>query len=274
MVLQRVSGVFFGHSFLLPVSTTYLNRLSPVVALLFLVSLYAALRYAGSRAERITVAAIATLAVVIPLAYAWGGVLFDWYLYPPNWLATIVVLVGCSHAIRHLRFRGAVVAFAGILWLGFAGVQWAHSLAASTQDYHYRADIGRYLHDISGGHGTLFLEPAGFIPYYAGLPTFDEVGLVSPGVSRYIRQDRHHWWIDFVQAEQPTYIVQRESFAHFETFDGQTLSADEQRWFLSHYELIRRTHYNPALYHPSPVLRRILQMGPMPDYLIYQRRAD
>jgi hypothetical protein len=207
---------------------------------------------------------MASAAIAVPLVYAWGGVLFDSYLYPANWLAIIVTLAGCNHLTRRFGLRRSVLITVGILWFAFASVQWARSLEASTQDFHYRADIGRYLHDVSKRRGTLFLEPAGYIPYYSGLPTTDEVGLVSPEISAYIQRDRSRWWIQFVKDKLPTYIVQRESFAHFQTLDGQTLSPQEERWFISHYELIRTTHYDPVLYHHSALLRSILRLGHMP----------
>ncbi len=271
-MMARVYELFLHHSYLLPVSTTYLDRLSPLFLAAFVLCLLIAVRRAASVQERVIVGAVALLAVAVPLAYAWGGVLFDWYLYPANWLAVIVLLAGAARLVECIGRPRTVLAFAALAWIAFAGVQWARSLAASTQDYHYRGDIGRYLHGVARPGDTLFLEPAGYIPYYSGLVTADEVGLVSRDVSSFIARHPGHWWIDYVEARQPDWIVERQSFAHFETFDGQQLSPPEQQWFTEHYKLVRRTHYEPSVYHASPLLRPILRMGPMPDYLIYHRR--
>lgn len=273
-VLGRVFDLLFRHSFLLPVSTTYIDRFAPLMFLALCVGLYLALRRARSKTERVAIAAMAAVALMVPLAYGWGGVLFDWYLYPPNWLALVVILVGTVPLLVERRSRVIGISLTGVLWLSFAGIQWARSLAASTQDFHYRADIGRFLQDVAHGRGRLFLEPAGYIPYYSGLWTADEVGLVAPDVTPYIQHDRGHWWIDYVKDRRPDYIVERESFAHYQTFDGQTLTPAQQAWFNGHYRLIRRTSYNPALYHPSPILQRILRMGPMPDYLVFEKRGQ
>ena len=80
--------------------------------------------------------------------------------------------------------------------------------------------------------------------------------------------------MQYVENEQPDYIVQHGIFTHFQTQEGYTLTPEEQRWFSAHYRLLRRTSYEPWRYHPSPVLRRILALGPMPDYLVYERRDD
>jgi hypothetical protein len=80
------------------------------------------------------------------------------------------------------------------------------------------------------------------------------------------------WWFDYVVAERPDYIVERQIFDHFNTIEGYTLTPGQQRWFTAHYRVLRRVHYVPAVYHPSPFLQRILALGPLEDYLIYGRR--
>jgi hypothetical protein len=164
------------------------------------------------------------------------------------------------------------MALLAVVCIGLMLMQWTKALAGSTQDYHYRGDIGRYLATISHGKGTLFLEPAGLIPYFSGLRTDDEIGLVSARVTDYMRRDPDAWWFDYVATQHPDYIVERQSFDQYRTIEGYTLTPDQQRWFEAHYQLLRRVHYEPATYHPSPLLQRILAMGPLEDYLIYGRR--
>jgi hypothetical protein len=275
-IVGRVRDMFLHQSFLLPVSTSYLTNLAPLMLLLVVAAFVLAWRSSQNRVIRVLIGALALLVVAVPIAYAAGGVIFDWYLFPANWLAMAVVLTILVQWLGRVRWRAVGWAGVGVVWMGLAALQWTRSLAESTEDYHYRGDIGRYLRDVSHGQGTLFLEPAGYIPYYSGLQTDDEVGLVSSRVTGYMLRDPHaargDWWMAYVEAEQPTYIVQRESFDHYETFEGYTLTAEEQRWFEQHYQLIRRTHYEPWVYHPSPYLRKILALGKMPDYLVYERR--
>jgi hypothetical protein len=268
----RMRDLFFGHSFLLPTPTNYLIKLSPLVLIVFVAAFVLAFRYADSRRERIVLGTLAFATIAIPLAYAYGGVLFSWYLYPANWIAAAVTIAVLVRIASRSRFRAGAMTLLGVVWLGLVFMQWTKALAASTQDYHYRGDIGRYLATISHGHGTLFLEPAGLIPYFSGLRTDDEIGLVSPRVTEYTQRDPNAWWFDYVAAEHPDYIVERQSFDQYRTIEGYTLTPDQQRWFDAHYVLLRRVHYVPAAYHPSPFLQRILAMGPLEDYLIYGRR--
>jgi hypothetical protein len=269
---SRVRDLFLGQSFLLPTPSTYLVRLSPIVLILVAAAFVLAFRFARSRRERVVLGMLAAASIVVPLAYAYGGVVFAWYLFPANWLAIAVTIAVAVRVVTRLRFPMVGAALLGVIWIGLIFMQWTKALAASTEDYHYRGDVGRYLASVSHGQGTLFLEPAGLIPYFSGLRTDDEVGLVSSRVTDFMKQDPVAWWFDYVAAVRPDYIVQRQGFDHYRTFENYTLTADQQRWFAAHYQLIRRAHYVPAAYHPSQLLQRILAMGPLEDYLVYERR--
>jgi hypothetical protein len=275
-VFHLVIDLFLRQSFLLPIPSTYLIKISPAVLAITAVAFLYYFQNAEGRRQRILLLTIAGIVIVVPIAYAYGGVVFAWYLYPVNWLAMSVVIAAAVRLLSVLRSRPAIYRLSwgvlAVVWTSLNAMQWAKSLADATRDYHYRADIGRYLAEVSHGRGTLFLEPAGYIPYYSGLTTDDEVGLVSPRITSYITHDPIAWWSDYVEAVQPEFIVQRQSFAHFETFEGYTLAPAEQRWFTSHYRLLRRTHYTPSVYHPSPYLQKILAQAPIEDYLVYQRR--
>lgn len=271
-IVDRVGDLFFSHSFLLPTPTNYLIRLSPVF-LIFAIAVFAlAFHLWPSRRERVVFGTLALATVLVPLAYAYGGVLFSWYLYPANWIAVTVAVLVLVRLLLRGRFRNTAAAVLAVLWIALIFLQWTKALAASTQDYHYRGDIGRYLATISHGRGTLFLEPAGLIPYFSGLRTDDEIGLVSQRVTGFMERDPDSWWFDYVSTVQPDYIVQRAGFDEYRTIEGFTLTPDQQQWFQQHYKLLRRVHYVPAAYHPSHFLQRILAFGPIEDYLIFGRR--
>lgn len=175
-------------------------------------------------------------------------------------------------SILRSRFPRTALALLSFLWIGLIFLQWSKALTASTQDYHYRGDIGRYLATITGGKGTLFLEPAGYIPYFSGLRTDDEIGLVSDRATWFMEHDPASWWFAYVAAQHPDYIVERAGFDRYTTLEGCTLTPDQQRWFNQHYRLLRRFHYVSAAYHPSPLLQKILAKGTIEDYLVFVRR--
>ena len=271
-ILDRVSELFFNRSFLVPISSSYLIRLSPVFLLFAIAAFALAFHLWRGRRERIVLGTLAVVTLVVPLAYAYRGVVVSSYLYPANWIAATVAVVALIRLVIPSTFRIAAAALLAIVWIALIFLQWTNALAASTQDYHYRGDIGRYLAAISHGHGTLFLEPAGIISYFSGLRADDETGFISPRVISFMERNPDGWWFDYVSAVQPDYIVQRASFDEYRTSEGYTLAPDQQSWFHQHYALLRRVHYAPAAYHPSPFLQKILPIAPMEDYLIFARR--
>jgi hypothetical protein len=271
-VAARIRDLFLGQSFLLPTPSTYLVRLSPIVLIVVAAAFVLAFRFARSPRERVVLGMLTAASIVIPLAYAYGGVVFAWYLFPANWLAIAVTIAVVVRVVMRHHFQMVGAALLAVIWIGLIFMQWTKALVLSTEDYHYRGDIGRYLATISHGQGTLFLEPAGLIPYFSGLRTDDEVGLVSSRITDFMKQDPVAWWFDYVSAVRPDYIVQRQGFDHYRTFENYTLTPDQQRWFAAHYQLIRRVHYVPAAYHPSHLLQRILAMSPLEDHLVYERR--
>ena len=107
-VAGRMQDLFLSHSFLLPTPSEYLIKLSPLVLVVVAGAFMLAFRYAHSRRERIVLGTLTFATIAIPLAYAYGGVLFSWYLYPANWIAaavTIAVLVRIASRSRfHVHF--------------------------------------------------------------------------------------------------------------------------------------------------------------------------
>jgi hypothetical protein len=273
-IMDRVTDVFFYRSFLLPTSSPLLLRLSPVFFVLAIAAFVFAFHLWRSHRERVVLTTLAVAGVVIPLAYACGGLLFSSDLYPANWIVATVAVLVLVRLLWKGRFRIAGASLLAILWVALLFLQWTSTLAASTQEYHYRGDVGRYLAAVSHGRGTLFLEPAGAIPYFSGLETDDEIGLVSPRVTAFMKGNPDRWWFDYVSTVQPDYIVQSADFENYRTAEGYTLDPEQQQWFRQHYQLLRRVHYVPATYHRSPFLQRILARDPLPDYLIFARLSD
>jgi hypothetical protein len=272
-IIDRLTELFFDRSFLVPTSDSYyLIRLSPVFLLFAIAAFALAFHLWRGRRERIVLGTLAIATVLLPLAYAYNGVLVSRYLYPANWIAATVAIVVLIRLLMTGTFRIAGAALLAIIWIALIFLQWTNALATSARVYHYRGDIGRYLAAISHGRGTLFLEPAGIIPYLSGLSADDETAVVSPRIVGFMERNPDSWWFDYVSTAKPDYIVQRASFDEYRTAEDYTLTPDQQSWFQQHYKLLRRAHYAPATYHPSPFLQKILALAPIEDYLIFARR--
>jgi hypothetical protein len=119
---------------------------------------------------------------------------------------------------------------------------------------------------------TLLLEPAGYVPYFAGLRTDDEIGLGSPKVTRYRQQYGSAWWPQFVRDTQPTFIVEREPMASFMTLDGYVLTDSERAWFVERYTLVSTFTYNPDRLRGYALTRAIARLGSAAGYRLYRIR--
>jgi len=119
---------------------------------------------------------------------------------------------------------------------------------------------------------TLYLEPAGYIPFFANIRTIDEVGLASPIILRYKHDYPERWWIEAVKQEKPTFLVQRDHIIYHKTYEGYQMTSEEAVWFDAEYEIIRIFKYNPEKVIAYPFFQKILRFGSSPDYYVLKLR--
>jgi hypothetical protein len=209
----------------------------------------------------------------IPSAYAFGGVVFPWYLWPAQFLCAGILLGGLFCLIlrlEQLRVRKlSLLLLFGVI-LAFMHLQLARSYNWGVMEGVYRASIGKYIAQESKINDTLFLEPAGYIPFYAKLKTIDEIGLASPIVLKYKKEYPNNWWMNCVKQERPTFLVEREHFKEYCTHSGYMLAADEIRWFNENYKMIKSFSYTPQEYTECQFFRKLLKLSKTHEYYVFK----
>jgi hypothetical protein len=269
-LLSRIWDVYFGGALSPLPPTKYLPR-----ALLVASSsgLWAALGVAVSRSRRLPEAErrpfllLAGAAALFPLALAAPGALFPWYFHPSSFALAASVAFGVDRGLLGVARRPWAALALAVSALSLP-LQLALSLNVGRQESGYRASVGRYLAEAAHAGDTLVLEPAGIIPYHAGLITFDEVGLTSPRVLSYIASGRETWLAEFLRDVCPTFTVQRDVFP---PPAARPPSADEA-WFSRSYRVRRRFAYVPDEWARSELERWLLRHGQHSDYVVYERR--
>jgi hypothetical protein len=207
----------------------------------------------------------------MPCLFCYGGQFAQWYMFPSAFFAVLLALWSMP-ASWHERARIKVVVLSGVSVIALG--QLALSYSDGTQEFGYRAGVGRWLRQQAAPGATLLLEPAGYIPFYSDLKTYDDVGLVSPVVLAYIRSHGRNWWMSFVRDSWPDWIVDRHDFRVSRMTDSwYQLSEPEQRCLLARYELVRVFHYDPHDYAPNRLALRVLQMGSHGNYYVYRLRS-
>lgn len=272
---QNIGIVFIGQSdggMFSPIRTRFLGGFGVFFLIIILTAIALYLWHHRNQSEAlISGLAVSSLVFVIPLAYAFGGVLYQWYFWPSALLGytlLLAVLVKKFETAKYSKvFRLSLIV---CLTLG-AFAQWVFSYSWGMKEFAYRGGIGVWLQEHARSGDRVLLEPAGYIPYYSDLYTFDEVGLVSPQVVTYRQAYELRWWPEFVMDYQPEWIVQRGQILSDTTYQGYKFNEDERAWFHDNYQLKASFTFDPQEYSEVPFLERLLQLGQADDYYVFQR---
>lgn len=273
--LADLQTVFIGQAggMFSPIRTRFFEPFGIIFVVVILGGmLFFFMRQRGDRTLFIAGFAVASMALAVPAGYAFGGVLYQWYFWPSAILGALfpiaVILMWLSEKGKRgwlLRIGMGMIISAGVIG------QLAFSYAWGIKEFSYRGGIGIWLKDRAQTDDAIFLEPAGYIPFYSGLFTYDEVGLVSPQVVTYRQAYEPRWWPEFVMDFQPDWIIQRGHITRFETYQGYTLTEEEQEWFQSNYALKARFSFSPLDYTHNSILARMLALGEADDFYIFEK---
>ena len=214
---------------------------------------------------------MALAALMVPAAYVYGGVLFFWYLWPFSVLATLVLLDAVS-ARFELGLKSFISIAAILTLVGAFNI--ATHINIGAQESGFRAFIGTDIKNRAAEDDTLFLEPAGYIPYFAEIESWDTIGLASPRVLPYRKDiDNQNWWFDFAEGEKPTFILERKPIHDGGPADGgYVLSASEREWFNQNYALQNHYRYDAYLSVNRGLFTPLLRLGSHSDYYLYRLR--
>jgi hypothetical protein len=266
---QRV----FSHSTLFfPVTTKYLLPFMPwmlVPVSAFALYSFKQNRKAAPAHQRLQFLLWACV-LLPPLLYGLGGVVYEWYLWPSRYLFQACFVSACIRWLSRKQGHLPRIAWLG-LWLVPAALQILLSINQGAQE-RFRASVGIELARLAGPQDTLYLEPAGSIPFHAGPHTVDEVGLTDPFVLHYKRLYPEEWWFQALHALQPAWTVQREHLREGRTFYGDILRGDQKDWIGQNYTLVRTFRYADWIEEKAGWRRLLLRLGRHPDYILYRRQ--
>ncbi len=275
--LQNLGTVFIGQTdggIFAPIRTRFLSGFGVFFLLIILSAIVIYLwRHRNDRPRLITGLTVASMALLIPLAYAFGGVLYQWYFWPSSLLGyaiLLAVILKITHSSKLFAKATRGLLILGLILGAFA--QWAFSYSWGMKEFAYRGGIGVWLQQHAHSSDRVLLEPAGYIPYYSDLYTYDEVGLVSPQVVTYRQAYDLRWWPEFVMDFQPEWIIQRAHITRDTTYQGYRLSGEESEWFHQNYELVASFSFVPEDYADLTLLVRLLRLGQVDDYYVFSRK--
>lgn len=186
---------------------------------------------------------------------------FDWYYWVPQILLFTSVLVFILELQTKKYLWGAL--FLIVYFFPMLLFQSIHSIATGNGEWNYRRHIGLFLNQYEKDKNQwILLEPAGFVPYFSGLKTIDEVGLVDKEIQQEIIKDKPNYWINTVKKRKPKYLL-----AYKDLFEGE--NAD---YYKKHYKLLKEFRINNHLNSDYTILEKIYKLKPSgTDYNLYER---
>lgn len=187
---------------------------------------------------------------------------FDWYYWVPQILLFAVILV---FVLEQKTYKFWWISLLVIFYiLPMAAFQTVHSIATGNGEWNYRRSIGLFLKDYEKDKNQyILLEPAGYIPYFSGLKTIDEVGLVDKEIQTEIKKDKTNYWKNTVEKRKPKYLLAPKNL--FEGKDGS--------FYQENYILLKEFRIKNHLNSDNKILEKIYRLKPSgTDYNLYERK--
>lgn len=190
--------------------------------------------------------------------------LFDWYYWVPQILLFVPVLIFVLEQKEKRKWW--IFSLVVFYILPMFAFQTIHSIATGNGEWNYRRTIGVFLNQYEKDKNQwILLEPAGYVPYFSGLKTIDEVGLVDKQIQEEAVKDKAHYWINTVEKRKPKYLLSYNNL--FEGEDGE--------YYKIHYKLLKEFRVKDHLKSDNKILEKIYILKPSgTDYNLYERLRD
>jgi len=186
---------------------------------------------------------------------------FDWYYWVPQLLLFAPVLIFILEIKKNKSIWTSLFLLFYILPMLLFQV--VHSIATGNGEWNYRRNIGLYLNEHEPDKNQwIFLEPAGFIPYYSHLKTIDHVGLVDKKVQDEIAKDKKNYILNVAKNRKPKYILAFEDL----------YKTEDKAYYKTHYRLLKEFRIKDHLDSENKILKKIYHLKPSgTDYNLYER---
>lgn len=195
---------------------------------------------------------------------------FDWYYWLPRtfMFAAVFFFFLNSDEIKLQRILPVLLVFSVALYC----FQWVQSYAIGFMETQQRMGIAHDLEkDGTDMSKSVMLEPAGKIPFYTGLYTYDEVGLVDEGITEEMLKDEQYWWMNSVKRFRPDYIV---SIIHKPGTEDSyyRMRPGEMEYFNANYRLVKAYPIKEVYSSAPEILQLVYGIRAIgQDYYLYKK---
>ncbi len=227
----------------------------------------------GTLTSKVILVTILVFALTKITLFSFLKAYFDWYYWLPRVFLFAVVLYYFLN-INTWKRKTILVGIGG-LFIGLYFFQMIQSYTIGYMEERQRMTIAADINKENGGiEKSILLEPAGIIPFYTQLYTYDEVGLVNARINDEMLKDEKYWWINSVNKFQPDYILTIAKKPG-EANSLYTIKPEDFDQFNRDYQLVQ-TYPIAKIHDNAPnVLKWIYQLRPIgKDYFLYKKRTE
>lgn len=202
--------------------------------------------------------------------FAYFKAYFDWYYWLPRVFMFSVVLFYFLHFVpwkKRILFPSLF-----LLVFGLYCFQLLQSYTIGYMEERQRMQIAADINaDQVSLENSILLEPAGIIPFYTNLYTYDEVGLVNKRINTEMLKDEKYWWINSIKSFRPDYIL---TIAQKPTLENgfYSMKPADFKDFNKNYQLVQE-YPIARIHNQAPqLLRWIYEIRPIgKDYYLYKK---
>ena len=222
------------------------------------------------RERSIILLSLVVFALIKITVFSYFKAYFDWYYWLPRVFMFVVLLYYFLH-FSPLKNRILIP----LMFLIISGLYCFQLIQSYTIGYMEERQRMQIAADINknkvGFKKSILLEPAGIIPFYTNLYTYDEVGLVNKKINEEMLKDENFWWINSVKKFQPDYILTISKEAGNSSKMYQMKPKDEID-FQKNYTLVKKYPIS-KIHENAPIfLKWIYQIRPIgKDYYLYEK---
>ena len=218
---------------------------------------------------KVILIAMVSFALLKITLFSYFKAYFDWYYWLPRVFMFVVILY---YVLQFLPVKQKIlIPIAFLATFGLYSFQLLQSYTIGYMEERQRMQIAADIkNDNVGMNQSILLEPAGIIPFYTNLYTYDEVGLVDKRINDEMLKDENFWWINSVNRFRPNYIL---TIAKKPGDSGSfyKIKPEDMVTFNQHYKL-EKTYPISKIHDNAPkILRWIYKIRPIgKDYFLYK----
>lgn len=217
---------------------------------------------------KIIILATAVFALAKITVFAYFKAYFDWYYWLPRVFLFAVVLYYLLQL--KLASKSFFIPAVFVLAFGFYAFQMLQSYAIGYMETEQRMQMVKNLQkDNTGISKSIILEPAGKIPFYTGLYTYDEVGLVNKRINDQMLKDEKYWWINSIKTYHPDYVLaiirKPGEGGYYE------MKPADRKYFDEHYQFVKEFPIADIHQKSPAILQKIYSIRPIgQNYYLYK----